>query len=222
MAFGGAGPLHAAEIADELEMRRVIVPTAGGVLSALGLVLSERRRDVVESVLLGGDELTQRGRRRGAATGCGARPAHELGDPDAELRATYDLRYAGQAFELPVEAPPDAGGGRTCAREFDRAHETRYGYRDDGRRARAGDRPRHRRRARRRSRGRAPRPPPSERGTRRVVIARRASSRRACSAPARRGWPGPRCSSSRARRWWCRPAGAPWPDADAVILERAS
>src|SRR5215213_9270351 len=56
--FGGAGPLHAAQIADELGMRRVLVPVASGVLSAFGLVVAERRRDLVESVLLTGDELT--------------------------------------------------------------------------------------------------------------------------------------------------------------------
>ena len=56
--FGGAGPLHAAQIADELGMRRVLVPVASGVLSAFGLVVAERRRDLVESVLLAGGELT--------------------------------------------------------------------------------------------------------------------------------------------------------------------
>ena len=128
VAFGGAGPLHAAEIADELEMRRVIVPNTGGVLSALGLVLSEHRRDVVESVLLGGAELTQES--LAAALGrLTARARDELGEPDAEVRATYELRYAGQAFELPVQAPPDASVA-DLRREFDQAHETRYGYRD--------------------------------------------------------------------------------------------
>ena len=56
--FGGAGPLHAAQIAEELGMRRVLVPVASGVLSAFGLVVAERRRDLVESVLLTGDDLT--------------------------------------------------------------------------------------------------------------------------------------------------------------------
>src|SRR5204863_8966481 len=58
LAFGGAGPLHAAAIAAELDMRRIVVPRASGVLSALGLVVSERRRDLVESVLLAGGALT--------------------------------------------------------------------------------------------------------------------------------------------------------------------
>ena len=129
VAFGGAGPLHAAEIADELGMRRVIVPNTGGVLSALGLVLSEHRRDVVESVLLSGSELTTES--SGAALDrLAARARQDLGDERAELRVTYDLRYAGQAFELPVEAP--AGASVAALRQaFDQVHETRYGYRDE-------------------------------------------------------------------------------------------
>jgi N-methylhydantoinase A len=47
LAFGGAGPLHAAAIADELDMRRVLVPPSSGVLSAVGLVAAEPRRDLI-------------------------------------------------------------------------------------------------------------------------------------------------------------------------------
>src|SRR4051794_255959 len=57
--FGGAGPLHAAAIADELGMTRIVVPQASGDLSALGLLVSERRRDMAESVLLRGEALTK-------------------------------------------------------------------------------------------------------------------------------------------------------------------
>ena len=126
--FGGAGPLHAAQIADELGMRRVLVPNASGVLSALGLVVSERRRDLVESVLLTGEALA----RDNVATvvrRLGDRGREELDEPHAELRATYDLRYAGQAFELSVrgELEPDPADLR---RAFDTAHEDRYGYAD--------------------------------------------------------------------------------------------
>ncbi len=128
VAFGGAGPLHAAGIADELGMDRVIVPRAAGVLSALGLALSERRRDVVRSVLMAGDELT----REAVATAVrelGERGRRDLGEAGAELRASYDLRYAGQAFELSVDGPlePDPAGLRES---FDAAHESRYGYAD--------------------------------------------------------------------------------------------
>jgi N-methylhydantoinase A len=128
VAFGGAGPLHAAQIAAELGMRHVLVPLASGVLSALGLVVSERRRDIVESVLLAAESLT-RETIGGAAGRLGEQARRELDEPDAELRATYDLRYAGQAFELAIqeELEPDPAALRTA---FDRAHEERYGYAD--------------------------------------------------------------------------------------------
>ena len=58
MAFGGAGPLHAAQIADELGIDTILCPRASGVLAALGLVVSPRRRDVQRSVLWSGDALT--------------------------------------------------------------------------------------------------------------------------------------------------------------------
>jgi N-methylhydantoinase A len=126
--FGGAGPLHAAQIADELGMRRVLVPVASGVLSAFGLVVAERRRDLVESVLLRGSEATTE-QVTSVVDRLGRRGREELGATEAELRATYDLRYEGQAFELqiPGDAAPDF---QDLRRAFDRAHEDRYGYSD--------------------------------------------------------------------------------------------
>jgi N-methylhydantoinase A len=130
--FGGAGPLHAAQIADELGMRRVLVPVASGVLSAFGLVVAERRRDLVESVLLAGEELTaeavsavverlaERGRKELREAG---------GDAEPELRASFDLRYEGQAFELQIPGDPRPDP-EELRRAFDRAHEERYGYAD--------------------------------------------------------------------------------------------
>jgi N-methylhydantoinase A len=139
--FGGAGPLHAAQIADELGMRRVLVPVASGVLSAFGLVVAERRRDLVESVLLTGDDLTtetiseavdrlaERGRDEllEARSPAEAEDSSPRGEP--EVRATYELRYEGQAFELPIEGDP-APDPDELRRAFDRAHEDRYGYAD--------------------------------------------------------------------------------------------
>lgn len=129
VAFGGAGPLHAATIARELGITRIVAPAASGVLSALGLAVSERRRDLVESVLLTGDGLTQAA-VAAAVERLGERGRAELGASDAELRATYELRYAGQAFELPIEAglTPEPEDLRSA---FDEAHAERYGYADD-------------------------------------------------------------------------------------------
>jgi N-methylhydantoinase A len=128
LAFGGAGPLHGAAIAAELDMRTVLVPRASGVLSAVGLIAAERRRDLVESVLLAGDELSA------DAIGdvverLAERGRDELSAPDAEVRPGYDLRYAGQAFELTIEgdARPDPSSLREA---FEAAHRERYGYSD--------------------------------------------------------------------------------------------
>ena len=126
--FGGAGPLHAAQIAEELGMRRVLVPVASGVLSAFGLVVAERRRDLVESVLLTGDDLAT-DRIAEAVERLAERGREDLGAEDPDVRATYELRYEGQAFELPIDGDPRPDPGE-LRRAFDRAHEDRYGYAD--------------------------------------------------------------------------------------------
>ncbi|MGI9184671.1 MAG: hydantoinase/oxoprolinase family protein [Solirubrobacteraceae bacterium] len=128
LAFGGAGGLHAAAIADELGIERIVCPRASGVLAALGLVVSPRRRDAQRSVFLSGDELTA-----SAVAACtaqlGERARLELGDSAAELRAVYELRYRGQAFELPIGA--DLGPSVAQLRgAFEHRHEERYGYCD--------------------------------------------------------------------------------------------
>ncbi len=113
LAFGGAGPLHAAAIAGELGITRIVCPRASGVLSALGLVISPRRRDVQRSVLLGGERLTAASVAELVAA-LGRQARSELGEPAAELAATYELRYRGQAFELAVSGSL-APARRSCA-----------------------------------------------------------------------------------------------------------
>jgi N-methylhydantoinase A len=125
LPFGGAGPMHAAAIAAELGIDRILCPRAGGVLSALGLCASDRRRDTARTVMLSGADLTA------------ARIAAEvdeltarLGEPDgAEVEVVYELRYAGQAFELPVPGSPRPDPDDLAAR-FQQAHEERFGHRD--------------------------------------------------------------------------------------------
>jgi N-methylhydantoinase A len=99
VAFGGAGALHGCALAEELGMRTVLVPGAAGVLSALGLVASDERRDRVRSYLC---------------------PLEEAGELPAQGEA--DLRYEGQSFELTVPLQEELGAA------FHRVHETRYGY----------------------------------------------------------------------------------------------
>jgi len=127
LPFGGAGPMHAAAIAAELGIETILCPRAGGVLSALGLCASERRRDTARTVMLSGAELTaERVAAEVAAmveeTGAGL-------EGEAEPQVTYKLRYAGQAFELPVPGPVDSDPAELIA-GFERAHEERYGHRD--------------------------------------------------------------------------------------------
>ncbi|HEY8028061.1 MAG TPA: hydantoinase/oxoprolinase family protein [Gaiellaceae bacterium] len=104
VAFGGAGPLHACALAEELDIAHVLVPETAGVLSALGLVASDERRDRVVSHVC---------------------PLADIVDLPAVGEA--DLRYRGQSFELTV--PLQAG----LAGAFHRAHAERYGYADDAR-----------------------------------------------------------------------------------------
>jgi N-methylhydantoinase A len=126
MAFGGAGPMHAARLAEELEIERVICPHAAGVLSAVGLVAAVQRRDLGRSVLLGEEEI-RTGRPAAVVAELAAKARAQL--PGARLEVTYDLRYRGQAFELAVEGPEDAGADLLRER-FEHAHEERYGYVD--------------------------------------------------------------------------------------------
>ena len=126
LPFGGAGPMHAAEIAAELGIERILCPRAGGVLSALGLCTSDRRRDTVRTVMLSGADLSA----ERIAAEVEALVASLDGDlPGAEPEVVYEMRYAGQAFELPV-----AGGTRPdpadLSERFAAAHEERYGHRD--------------------------------------------------------------------------------------------
>jgi N-methylhydantoinase A len=139
LPFGGAGPMHAAAIAGELGIERILCPRAGGVLSALGLCASDRRRDTTRTVMLAGadftaeriaaevDELASRlGRPEGDSSSLRL-PAYSTGN--SKLEAVYEMRYAGQAFELPVPGPTRPDPADLIAR-FERAHEQRYGHRD--------------------------------------------------------------------------------------------
>src|SRR5215208_2974301 len=126
MPFGGAGPMHAAELAEELDMTRILCPRASGVLSALGMIASERRRDTARTVMLSGDELTT---ERIAAEVAALRDPLAAGLADAKVEVVYGLRYSGQSFELPVPGPEEPDPAELADR-FAAQHERRYGYRD--------------------------------------------------------------------------------------------
>jgi len=127
VAFGGAGPLHACEVAEEVGADRVLAPAAAGVLAALGLVLAGRRHDLVQTVLLpvGGpvpvaDALAPLRRRAEAAL------------PGAPVAVAADCRYRGQGHALTVEWDPGTGDAGLVA-AFHAAHARRYGADAPGR-----------------------------------------------------------------------------------------
>ncbi len=126
MPFGGAGPMHAAALAFELGMDRILCPRASGVLSALGLTASDRRRDTARTVLLSGSELTA---ERIAAEVSALRESIGVGLEEATEEATYELRYRGQAFELAIAGSSNADPA-DLAERFGAEHERRYGYRE--------------------------------------------------------------------------------------------
>ncbi len=129
LAFGGAGPLHAAAIAEELGITTIVCPRASGVLAALGLVVSPVRRDFQRSVMLAGEELTAEA-LAGEAGKLAEQASTALGGADEiELQARYELRYRGQSFELAVSAGIDPEP-EELRRRFEAEHEDRYGYSD--------------------------------------------------------------------------------------------
>jgi N-methylhydantoinase A len=125
LAFGGAGGMHACTLAEELGMPTVLIPRAGGVLSALGLAISDVRRDYVRPYLKDLAEIEAEGVRK-LFDEMERSAADHLEAPEHTRRA--DLRYKGQSFELTVGAhePLDE-----LEERFHAAHEQRYGYRMD-------------------------------------------------------------------------------------------
>ena len=131
VAFGGAGGMHACSLAEEMGMTRVLVPYAGGVLSALGLAVGDLRRDYSHARLglladLAAAEVEAEFAQLATAAG------RDL--PGATLARAADCRYAGQSFELTVPVPDTPAGDEVLpgiARAFGDAHEQRHGYRMD-------------------------------------------------------------------------------------------
>ena len=134
LGFGGAGPMHAMPVAEELGITRVLVPRFPGHLSALGQMLADLRHDTVAA--WGGripelaiDALRARANamREDGAAGLEAdgmprdRHRHEL---------TLDVRYVGQSFTLPIRWEPDDADWTPLRTAFDAQHEETFGYAD--------------------------------------------------------------------------------------------
>lgn len=138
MSFGGAGPTHANMLAAEVGLGTIIVPGAPGTFCAMGATLADIKRDYLRSLrhrvadmeatarLLDATmgELMERGSTWIAGEGS------NLGDPLFTI--TADLHYEGEAFDINVAVPVDAGRVQVAAlcEAFHRQHERQYGFRD--------------------------------------------------------------------------------------------
>ena len=127
MAFGGAGGLHATSVARALGMSAVLIPPHAGVFSALGLLLSPQRQDVVQTVRLRADlsdldhtlaQLEERATREMEVS---------LGASPSVLTSSIDARYRGQSHETNVSYQRGAGAERLRA-DFTAAHQLRNGF----------------------------------------------------------------------------------------------
>lgn len=130
VAFGGAGPLHACELAAALRIPHVLVPTVPGVLSALGMLVADILRDYVRTVMVPAEQaqrevvdvlaqLEEQGRNDLLSEGMAAEKI--------QIEHYLDLRYAGQSYELVI---PFEGSVEQAVADFHMAHERRFGYND--------------------------------------------------------------------------------------------
>jgi len=124
IAFGGAGPLHACEVADLLGIERVIAPACAGVLAALGTLIAGERRDWVQTVLL---PITDADGLAAALAPLLARAADTL--PGADIEVAADCRFIGQSHAVTV-AWPRHEDTAVLADAFRAAHTVRYGDAD--------------------------------------------------------------------------------------------
>lgn len=130
VAYGGAGPLHAPAIADELDLEAVIVPPRAGILSAVGLLFSDIRRttsrteiDRLDRVDAAHLEETFRSLEDEVRDG--------IDVPDsATIERSVDARFAGQAYEIPIEVPDEVDRSTmdAVANLFHEHHRDRYGF----------------------------------------------------------------------------------------------
>jgi N-methylhydantoinase A len=133
VAFGGAGGLHACDLAAALDMPRVLLPKFPGALSALGILRADVVRDFSQTVRRPAHDAAQARRECARAFAAleqrGERELRAEGFSRARIHSArfLDLRYSGQSFELTVPA------GGQALRAFHQMHERRYGYADQAR-----------------------------------------------------------------------------------------
>ncbi len=133
MPFGGAGPLHACDLAENLQIPRVLVPPVPGVLSALGMLVAAPTKDYSQTVMRAMAVWTEEDENWlvQEAAPLAARALAEMaaeGHEESSVMLSYrlDMRYQGQSHELTV---PWVSGETAVTERFHSAHQLRYGYR---------------------------------------------------------------------------------------------
>ena len=138
--FGGAGPVHGCELAQELGIPRVLVPARPGILSALGVAIADIVKDYSRTVMLRGPDI-DRSRLDEEFLGMEGLARRELQDEGLPadrmaVRRFLDVRYVGQSFELTIDYPSTRSArsgdrlARSIGESFYRAHLRRFGYAD--------------------------------------------------------------------------------------------
>jgi N-methylhydantoinase A len=136
VAFGGAGPVHAALLALELKIPRVLVPASPGVHSAMGLLVSDLKRDYIQTHFaeLEDLEVAEVQRRFETMENTAQHEFESQGIPPERIvhERAIDLRYSIQKYELPVPLTRDDTDAQAKARwrrAFDEVHEKHFGSR---------------------------------------------------------------------------------------------
>ncbi len=136
LPFGGAGPMHAAAIADELEISRVLVPVGPGNFAAFGSLISDLRRDYAQTRTLLLDErswpeIDTRFREMEAEARSNL-IAEGVAAADIELRRSVGMRYLGQSWELNVNLAAGVAMVEQVVAAFAEVHDRRFGHRSGG------------------------------------------------------------------------------------------
>src|SRR5215469_9242457 len=130
IAFGGNGPLFAAEVARTLEIRTVLVPTAPGVFSAVGLLEAELEHHLVRTLNAPLAELTE-DEIESAFEALTDEARGLMRETSPVIERAVDAKYAGQSFELTIQLPGPRAPAAAIAEAFAREHERTYGHRAD-------------------------------------------------------------------------------------------
>jgi len=134
LAFGGAGPLHAARMATDLGMAGVVIPLYPGVYSAMGLVMSDVKHDYIRSRLVNVARITEDDINAVfaelAALARADLRAEDFPAERIDIEYSLDMRYAGQGYEMTLACPyPLARGGLVTLRQaFDAEHARNFGH----------------------------------------------------------------------------------------------